>query len=1470
MVKLRNRIIIENSKQKNNEKEIIEQLAININWIESYADEIISLQKMFLKLSMKIPEFYEQIEKIINEKQIKYEISDRNPKYTSIVNEAFFLSMDSILRIITSKEEIYNLSLDEFFDLINTNREILQDALQLENNLNLRSKEAFSLQEILKLINAFYLNKLASIENVQAIIKYFGEQTTCAQNNMGRALCDNLKSFYQFLIGKLGNLPMNKNFNFYKVLSVIFLNEYIKITNPEFRKILLQTILENNDLIKNCSQIIKIILENVISCNPSEIKENLSLIEENNSEAFKSLNNSQNVFLDEIIMNILEGKISVYFELIPKLGDNEMKTLFPKYYTDNKKTKNITGIVFDNSFEIFKEAIEFLDSFSTKKKNNNLCKLYSIVYTKMYLSKLVFMLKEKYQEMGDIQNIMKVIKSIKNKNFSKVIKLYILKLFFNLSNNFEEFKNYNFEKVGIDFIKEFSTSKQTQSNEMMLTHFFLPLDEEDYKKYLEELKLFIKNNNFDLDQKEIGDSIKKDGIDTFLLVTINKIISNLGLLNYETKEKYTKFSLYAKSLFNDNAKLNISKELKELLFLFYDSKIYIEKMKPNLIDEKKMMNQKVFEALLYGFRYCVNTLSNNNENGKETFLFQSLLSKNCSNVIEQSFIPGNDNKEDLHITTLESIEFHFKTFPDACGCYVCSCGLYYNIDPCGFPTTNRTFDCSVCGQKCGWDKKKVKGGASNHGMVVRPGHYRLFRDKAQKEGQMRRWKDPDENIPNMLLADYKKQVIDPIRKKSAFGFNSIDRDYFEKQDKKVRNLSIIGYRLLNFISYCYLFFNYCLGNITKENLNKYLIQNTNILRIIEIDWDLLKESLQSKGIGYIQIFMNMIFKRLSNLIKECKILKIDADRENFEKQVEELISQCIKEYPNYSVKYNEENKSQSELDINSLKTLVTELVPPSAEFYSEKEYPMFKYFNLTKYKSEDDLLKRMNNREKYPLLNQLISGNPVVKKLSNLPAFNEFTNYMVENYSFKISRDDARKRELRSEEIFNTKEFSKKFDGFIKAWNEIKSEAKKYKCRPEMPEKNLSSNDKLICFLNDCGELYNGMYLSSACQNFIEWQNTFLQPIADANAFNGILHCYVDNIIKKVPVQNAKHEQILLFNERFLKSKYIDLNDVIYSFSERNIFNDKEKINYSDYNSFSYDYDAIEEELGKIILPGVCLFEGEDQLNFITFWGEGFRGGKSDMLSNFYSKYSQKDLDDKEKEGIIEYIDKMNKSKILNNNDKYDFKEFFGSMQLLIFYLTEKGIRKDEDRISDILSKAPGYLKLSDDCKDFFLDEGKELTVNKIMNLFFFFEHLCFEDLVETLQPEYKKEIPEDLKKIIINKLLKKEKDPNEKYTTKDLAAAVRRFISRYLAGKLETTDINEENDLAFNLTRLDLWEEKISKLEDLDDIITNQLYEFKLKVGQAYAFYNLIGEEDRNSIENKNKEEKKEIKENNEIEIIN
>ena len=1433
-------------------------IASIINFIECYSEEITSLHQIFLKLSLKIPELFEQIEEIISSGQIVYEISERNPEYTAIVNKVFFLCLDAILRIITSKPDIYELPLDDFFDLINTNKEILQNAFQLEAVLKLRSKEAFSLQEILKIINALYLNNIANVKNVKQIIQYFKEETDILQKEPKNKLCLILDKFYNILEKMMGKLPPKKDFDFYKLLSMILLDEFNKIQFPRFRELILDKILKKNDLIKNSSQVIKIIIENAgIESYPSTIENNIDYIRGEDSSMFKTLNNTKNAFLEEVIMNIFERKIIKYFELIPTLDEKQLKDSYKKYF-EIRKGKSKAWIIFDKSFTIFQDTIKILDSISkfkiSNKENTNLLKLYSIVYVKIYLYYMTDFLINNPEDMKNIRGIIDCINNISNKELSKVIKIYILKLIFNLKNNdFEEFKAYDFAKNGISFYKEIEGDKK--AGDIMLTYFFLPSEPKDYEKYNQVLDAFIKNGNFNIENRDLETQLDKNGLDIFLQFAINKIISNLPLANFESKDIYKNFSKYAKTLFDPNKKKQFSFELCQLLFLFFDFDIYKARTKTKISKDRGKVDLQVFEALLYGFRLCVNTLyfEKGKKNDIDQLLFPSMLSKGCQKAIESSLIPGNDNKEDLRITTLDAINIHFSTFPDPCGCYVCSCGFYYNIDPCGFPTTNRTNNCPICGQKYGWGPKVIKDqGATNHGMVIRPGHYRIFKDQAQKNSQMNRWHDPDDNIPNRILDDYIRDVIDPIRKKSGYGFNVIDRDFFEKQDKKIRKLTNIAYRLLNYVSYCHLFYSFCLGNMTNLQLNKYLIKNCDILKIIQIDWSLLKEALQQKNVDSIQIFLNIIFPELIKLLKEYKITKNEKDREQFESKVEDLINIALKKYPDYSIKYKEENQKQSDTDIRSLKTYVTELIHPSSESYTEKEYPMFKYFNYTKYKSEADMLKRMHNKEKYALILQLISDSPDVKKLKYLPAFNEFTNYMVNYYSFKISREDAKKNPLDEEEITKEQGFNKKYNNFINAWDHIKTKAIKYKCRPEMQVKQgFSKKDKLINFLNDAGELLNGMYLASACQNFIEWQNTFLQPIVDSNAFNGILHNYVNNISKKIPVQEAKLDQVVLIEERFEKyRKYIDFNDVIYAYSERNIFGENGKINYSDYNTFVYDYDSMEEELGKIILPGVCLFEGEDNLNFVTYWGEGFRGGNSSMISKFYGKYKQIDLDVDEKKIVFNYISNMNKNKSnkANQRRKYDFKYFFGSMQILLFYLTEKGVMSESEKIINIIKEAPGYLKLSNDCKSFFYNEGRNFTLNKVMNLFFFFEHLCFEDLADTLQLEYQQKIPEETKNKIIEKLVK-QNNPNDTINAKNLGAATRRLISRYLAGKLEVTDIKEDRDLSFELSREELWEEKIGKLEDLMDLIMDKVNEFKLTVGQAYDFYNIIGDDDRNTL---------------------
>jgi hypothetical protein len=300
---------------------------------------------------------------------------------------------------------------------------------------------------------------------------------------------------------------------------------------------------------------------------------------------------------------------------------------------------------------------------------------------------------------------MEVIKNIKNENLGRVIKIYIFKLLYSyLENNYEQLKIFNYNNIGITFGDQFNLD--TGEEEVMLSYFFLPLDKNDYNNYKEESAQLeiLRNSKFNDSSKKFIDMIKKNDIDIFVSLTINKIISNLGLKDYlSEKNEYQLFSTWTKNLFNIDYKIN--ENMKKLFYLFYDDKTFMEKMRGKLLDEKNIINQQLLETLLYGFRFCISTLNNDRN---EKFLYRTLLQKDNNDAIKSCYIPGCDIKEDLHLETLETIELHFRLYQDACGCYVCSCGYYYNIDPCGFPTRNRTSDCPVCHKKIGYGEKVLR------------------------------------------------------------------------------------------------------------------------------------------------------------------------------------------------------------------------------------------------------------------------------------------------------------------------------------------------------------------------------------------------------------------------------------------------------------------------------------------------------------------------------------------------------------------------------------------------------------------------------------------------------------------------------------------------------------------------------------------------------------------------------------------
>ena len=421
---------------------------------------------------------------------------------------------------------------------------------------------------------------------------------------------------------------------------------------------------------------------------------------------------------------------------------------------------------------------------------------------------------------------------------------------------------------------------------------------------------------------------------------------------------------------------------------------------------------------------------------------------------------------------------------------------------------------------------------------------------------------------------------------------------------------------------------------------------------------------------------------------------------------------------------------------------------------------------------------------------------------------------MINKYSYIIPRNEAKKMKIGNEDCS-----SLEFEKFIKSWKIIKNDAIKYENWEQMTPIELSKEDELIYFLIDDNESNYGLHIAAAYQSFIKWQNEFLEPIINENKKeDGILHFLNHNLENEINVQDAKDSNILNLDK-------INLENIIIQHTKRDIFKQDGTIDYSKYNSFIFDFDSIEKDLGEKLLYGISLFS--KKLKFVSFWSEG----NPEILTTFIEKYPQNSID-KENKIIIEYL-----KKIINNENV--LKEFFGSFQLLFFYSNNNSIR-NEETINSVISDIPN-LPISNKFKKFFENEGKQFKINQSMNIFLYFEHLCFDKLCQNLDKKYKSEIDEKYTSII-NK--KKELIENNEFPK-----ALRRYITRYLIGNNNSITNLENNNLSLELNKSDLWGINSGNMNQIKNFLIDTFKDIDIKVSQSLEFYKLVGSKEKNSI---------------------
>ena len=803
------------------------------------------------------------------------------------------------------------------------------------------------------------------------------------------------------------------------------------------------------------------------------------------------------------------------------------------------------------------------------------------------------------------------------------------------------------------------------------------------------------------------------------------------------------------------------------------------------------------------------------------------------------------------------------------GYYICSnCGFLYRVEPCTCPTEE--MDCS-CGKKIGGLNERCTK------MDIR-----VFPDKAALDSGKK-----NNSFISKTLEQFKKEDVDKYLNQKSKGIIENYRYNEFLSNDPVRNLHNITYRLLNFILYSHLLAAYILDYLSEKEMEKFMLfmnyEKISLFEVIIKDWEKLNTYLKEIGIENIQIFFNLHFDKIINFMNECESSDSENEFDIFEKKVNDYILSIINDknnIKNINSEYHKLNEELSKKNPQSIKEIIQQNYHPS--IYSQTKYPNIEYFCISEIYTLDTFRTAFNsfpeNKEKYALINILINKNNEIgknaRKMQYLKDINKLSNLLSEKYSLNITREEAKKVSLKDKindiiEYYNEKNPSNKISEeifisdyikpFIEKWNEIKEHAVQYGCfflrDIDKGEKPLEMNieQSLIYFLVNRGDI-EGSFLAAAYDYFISSQNRFIEKIILNE--KGILKNYELQLEQEIYIQDATDDEILHITENN-DNKLLSLAK---DSSMRNIFeDDDDEFNYKNYNNIIYNYDYIEEELAKEILPGLKKFR--TKIKFVPFRYEGFRDENSSIIYDYKYKYEQRELTDDEKNNIQGFANR--------NKDNKFIEDVFSSLQILMKEINNNNYNQNE-LIYDIIEKMSKFIKLNDQLVDLLktyknFGDKKSFTLMTLVAIFEFFEKLCWENIKKNIPPDYKLEISEDIKKHVLNYF----KGNKKLIDKKSFASALRKLISRYISGLRHDVDINSKIGLKAHMFREDLWDNKIIENESFKNEIEN-LCKNEIIIGQSFILYNFIGEDDLDNGD-KVKEvgsNKKNNNNNNEIEI--
>ena len=1383
----------------NNQKNKIIIFLIKIIWIESNILYILIICKLF-EIALIIfrndeNKLFNIIKKLIKDEDLSKSNTKSDNIYLNEIDQSFYLLISKICLIITSdkieltennnniKENEIEIKINYYFYCLNEIIKVLKD---LNKDVFYYLNSNFIFDELIQIINLFInlkdINKIKEVknnikENNNIILKY---KNSDYSYNIITKLISKFESSYNILT-KNNDIYQKDRDYLYKVKYICF-KEIKKINDINYHCKILEKIIEENDIIKISNDIFEIFFDAYLKID--KFKQNKNNI----------LNG------DNIILILFEQKIkNNNFVLIETLF-----YLFEKYslnYLQNQLEQNKIGINnIEESLKIFEDSIDFLNLYITNNekietKLSELYKLFCLSYIKVFNHFFVKMLNEKILKSEEINKIINIIN--KNNSVCKMILLYIYKIFYN-NYHYDFFNNpENINNNQLNKLKDFSDFIQIKKleNIYQIDHKVKTIKNIFYNNSNKIFQKF-KNNELNTKPETIDFNIRENGIDNFYILSFNFTLSQLQLKNPNLTDNF--YNYICKQTFNEDILL------LKAIGLFYNFKKY------NEIQKSFNLNSTNIKPILFGYRFCLNELYFKNKNG----IYYPLYESDRFDYIKDKLYPGNDTKyNSVYNNIINHFKFNFKSNE---GCYVCLCEKwYYHSVLEGFPGKNElNMKCPECGKNIGIIKK-----GKDFIKVKRNNYFRIFKDNKELEENKK-----DENIKNkMKQINY--MTLQQFQEKFIYVNKGIfinDKTNFKNNNKIVRNLSQVSYRLLNYILYIHLFFARLITN--KKDFDNYLPKGMSWIETLNECWNILNKELIKENIDSIEKFILFIFSDLFTKLNERNSIDNYNELIKFENELEIIIQNLIKEF---KIKGNKSDFIKKNEDKISLINLLKEKY--SCDNYDEKEFPFYNYFYFTNYINENYILEQLEylDENKYPMIKAYIenknNNNNISKNdkysLNNLLLFNNILNLIKEEYFNNISKETSQNLKLKDTEIYLNNKDS--FNQFFKFYNNLGINSPKG-IIIKLSENN-SLNDFFIDDNNYIGRSYKMIY-----NIFIKEQNEKLEKLLNLKIKKGIFDIHCKN---KINIQEINEDEI--FNLNLPKS--ISFIDIIFNSSYRKII-DTTPINYKLYKEYEINFDLIEEKLTELLLKNKKLLN--DYITEFIYNKDAFTHHVSNKINLFKEKYKSININEEDEKEIVKFYQE-------NKNHIYRFKSVIKDFMKLINLLNIKKEKNfyEETKIYEIISND----EFSTHFKTMF-ENKNNFTINKLYEIFNLFLKLINEDINKEIK-KFQDELNEETKDKIID-YFKKE----HIISKNDFFNAIRLFISLvlFLEEDKRNKIQNNNNNLLIYLKALDFWKENL--YINNNDFVKNfkELQSFNIKVNQTISLYNLLANDFSNNKKDK------------------